>query len=100
MRGLIWTALHHQHDSIILSAWGAGAFSNPPHHIAALFKRVLNETTFKGKFRHIVFAIFDDHNTRKAHNPKGNVQPFREVFKDEISASTNPPSANKSASYR
>jgi len=80
MRGLIWTALVNNHDSIVLGAWGCGAFKNPPHHIAGLFRRVLNEAPFKGKFKHIVFAIFNDHNSRKAHNPKGNLLPFQEVF--------------------
>jgi len=80
LRGLFWTALENGHDSIVLSAFGCGAFANPPHHIAQLFHLVLNEPNFKGKFKHVVFAIFDDHNARKKHNPEGNVKPFLDVF--------------------
>lgn len=28
----------------------------------------------------IVFAIFDDHNAHKAHNPEGNLVPFQRIF--------------------
>lgn len=35
-------------------------------------------------FKYIVFAIIDDHNAKKAHNPNGNVQPFAEVFKVDM----------------
>ncbi len=35
---------------------------------------------FTHSFKYIVFAIIDDHNANKAHNPTGNVQPFAEVF--------------------
>lgn len=31
-------------------------------------------------FKYIVFAIINDHNANKAHNPTGNIQPFAEVF--------------------
>jgi hypothetical protein len=58
MRGLLWTALVNNHDSIVLSALGCGAYKNPPLHIARLFKKVLEEPSFRGKFKHIVFAIF------------------------------------------
>jgi uncharacterized protein (TIGR02452 family) len=77
-----WTALSHGHDSIVLSALGCGAYKNPPKHIAQIFRKVLQDTAFKNKFKHVVFAIFDDHNARKSHNPEGNVQPFVDVFQD------------------
>jgi len=80
MRGLLWTALTNGHDSIVLGAWGCGAFRNPPNHIALLFQQVLQEPEFRGRFKRVVFAIFDDHNARKAHNPKGNLLPFQQVF--------------------
>jgi hypothetical protein len=37
-------------------------------------------------FKYIVFAIIDDHNANKAHNPTGNIQPFAEVF--QVNAQT------------
>jgi uncharacterized protein (TIGR02452 family) len=80
VRALLWTAAHYGHDSAVLSAWGCGAFRNPPKHIAELFKQVLAEPWIQGRFRNVTFAIFDDHNARKEHNPDGNVQPFIRVF--------------------
>lgn len=43
--------------------------------MARLFKEVLS-TEFKGCFKTVVFAIYDDHNA----GPGGNVQPFADVF--------------------
>lgn len=64
------------HDCLVLSAFGCGAFRNPPNHMAKLFKDVFNEHEFYGRFKIIVFAILDDHNAWKEHNPEGNVLPF------------------------
>ncbi len=80
MRTIFRIALRHRHDSIVLGAWGCGAYCNPPKHIAALFHEVLNEKEFKDKFRKIVFAIIEDRNSRKAHNPEGNLLPFQKEF--------------------
>jgi ribA/ribD-fused uncharacterized protein len=82
MRIILYLALEHFHDSVVLSAMGCGAYKNPPGHIAQLFREVINEPKFRNKFKHISFAIFNDHNANKAHNPLGNVYPFAEVFKD------------------
>lgn len=73
-------ALTQGHDSIVLSAWGCGAFCNPPRCIAALIKEVLLSPGYFNRFRKVVFAIYDDLNTGKRHNPEGNVKPFEEVF--------------------
>jgi uncharacterized protein (TIGR02452 family) len=70
----------YKHDCLVLGAFGCGAFANPPNHIAVLFKKVFEEDEFKNKFKTVVFAIYEDHNSRKAHNPNGNVLPFLEVF--------------------
>lgn len=80
MRTIFRIALRHRHDSLVLGAWGCGAYCNPPKHIASLFHEVLNEPEFKNKFRKIVFAIIEDHNSRKAHNPEGNLLPFIQEF--------------------
>lgn len=73
------------HDCLVLSAFGCGAFKNPPHHMAKLFKDVFNEAEFKDRFKLIVFAILDDHNTWKDHNPEGNILPFLREFDNSFS---------------
>ena len=35
---------------------------------------------YRNKFRAIVFAIFEDRNSRSAINPRGNGIPFAEAF--------------------
>ena len=64
-------------DTLVLSAFGCGAFGNPPKHIAELFKTALDAEEFAGVFRQIVFAIIEDHNSP----PGGNIEPFARVFK-------------------
>eukprot|EP01102_Stenamoeba_stenopodia_P019964 TRINITY_DN7644_c0_g1_i1.p1 TRINITY_DN7644_c0_g1~~TRINITY_DN7644_c0_g1_i1.p1 ORF type:complete len:430 (-),score=88.40 TRINITY_DN7644_c0_g1_i1:161-1315(-) len=82
IRAILNIALLNGHDSLVLSALGCGAYQNPPDHIAQLFREVLFSDEYANRFSHVVFAIFDDHNSRKAHNPDGNVQPFIRVFGD------------------
>lgn len=49
------TAIYHGHDSIVLSAFGCGAFRCPPKQVAYLFKRAIEE--YACYFKKIVFAI-------------------------------------------
>ena len=42
-------------DTLILSAWGCGAFGCPAHHVAKMFKKVL--AAYDGVFKEVVFAI-------------------------------------------
>jgi uncharacterized protein (TIGR02452 family) len=72
----------HRHDALVLSALGCGAFANPPHDVAALFEEVLAEREFQGVFKEITFAILDDQNAGRAHNPDGNFLPFLQKFGD------------------
>ncbi|KAL6056226.1 UBA domain-containing protein [Balamuthia mandrillaris] len=72
-------ALDNGHDSIVLSAFGCGAYGNPPTHTAQLFKQVIL-SSFANCFKVVMFAIYEDHNSGKEHNPIGNVKPFAEVF--------------------
>eukprot|EP01080_Neovahlkampfia_damariscottae_P012443 gene12443-6195_t len=78
IRRIFLITLENGHDSIVLSAFGCGAFRNPPRHVAQLFKEVIEE--FKCHFDIIAFAIFNDHNSGKQHNKEGNVQPFADIF--------------------
>lgn len=80
MRTIFRIGMGNFHDSLVLSAMGCGAFKNPPAHIAKLFHQVIEEPEFKDKFRLIDFAILDGYQTGQAHNPEGNLLPFRREF--------------------
>ena len=68
----------------MLSAFGCGAFRNPPKHMAILFKEVFNENEFRNQFKLVVFALLDDHNSWKEHNPEGNILPFHKEFETNL----------------
>lgn len=80
MHTILRIGLRHGHDSLVLGALGCGAFCNPPSHIARLFHEVFEEPEFKNKYRLISFAILDDHNSHRSHNPEGNYLPFAKEF--------------------
>ncbi|WP_320128410.1 TIGR02452 family protein [uncultured Sphaerochaeta sp.] len=81
IRTIFKGAMANHQETLVLSAFGCGAFCNPPEHMAALFHEVLREKTFLHAFKSIVFAIKDDHNSHKWYNPEGNYQPFAKEFK-------------------
>ena len=80
IRTILRIGLRHGNNALVLGALGCGAFRNPPRHTAKLFHEVLEEEEFNHKFRLIVFAIIDDQNAYKTHNPEGNFKPFNEEF--------------------
>jgi uncharacterized protein (TIGR02452 family) len=84
IRAILRVSAHHGHDSAVLSAFGCGAFRNPPHHMAALFAEVFEEPEFRGVFRALTFAIIDDHNAWRGHNPEGNLIPFQRLFEGSL----------------
>ena len=81
-------AHHHKHDSLVLSAFGCGAFRNPPDHLAELFFSVIEQ--YAGYFETIVFAIIDDHNAGGRLNPEGNFKPFARVLDGQVPPSVSP----------
>jgi len=50
--------IFHGHDSIVLGAWGCGAFGKDSSEIARLFEDA-REKNFRGAYRRVVFAILD-----------------------------------------
>ena len=63
---------------VVLSAFGCGAYRNPPHSVAALFHEALKSSGIMMA----VFCILEDHNAFRDHNPQGNFEPFQQVFGD------------------
>ena len=76
IRAILRIAAHHGHRDLCLSAFGCGAFRNPPHHVARLFRETLQERELAGVFGRIVFAVIDDHNAIRPESPEGNYAPF------------------------
>jgi uncharacterized protein (TIGR02452 family) len=54
---IINIAALHDHDIIILGAWGCGAFGNNPEMVASIFKEVLH--VFPA-FKRVHYAVFDN----------------------------------------
>lgn len=66
----------YEYSTLVLGAWGCGAFHNDPRRTARDFKRIL-ETEYDGAFEEIVFAITDWSGERRF------LGPFRHAFKSE-----------------
>ena len=66
---LLFAGYETDADTLVLSAWGCGAFRCPVHHVAKIFRKVLEE--YAGLYQTIVFAI---------HGP--NFTWFKEAFED------------------
>ncbi|KAJ3329687.1 hypothetical protein HDU76_007380 [Blyttiomyces sp. JEL0837] len=66
---------------VILGAIGCGAHGTPPRHAAEIFKSALQRIDPKGEnFDLVAFAIIEDCNSFKSHNPEGNISPFADVL--------------------
>ncbi|MGA0134683.1 MAG: TIGR02452 family protein, partial [Opitutales bacterium] len=82
IRKVLSVAQCHGHDSLVLGAWGCGAFGNDGNLIAGLFHRALTED-FKGAFSSVTFAIVDS-------TPDGRfIGPFRRAFAKETGLGLN-----------
>ena len=81
IRSILRIALFKRNNSLVLGAFGCGAFKNPPEHIARLFRQVFDEEEFSRSFEVVVFAILEGRKTTPApHAPEGNFLPFQRVF--------------------
>ncbi|NOK38438.1 TIGR02452 family protein [Corallococcus exercitus] len=69
---VLQVAAHHGHRTLVLGAWGCGAFRNDPRDAADAFARALD--TFPGVFERVVFAVWE----RGGDGP--NSRAFRERF--------------------
>ena len=76
IRTVFRIGLTYGHDSLVLGAFGCGAFKNPPAEVAKLFHKIIEEPEFKNKYRLITFSIIEDHNSKNA-----NLMAFKNEFK-------------------
>ena len=68
IRKILTVAQVHGHDSLVLGAWGCGAFGNDGHLVAQIFHQAL-EIDFKGAFKEVTFAIVDTSPEKKFIGP-------------------------------
>lgn len=73
-------AIMGHNNAIVLSAFGCGAYKNPPKAMARVFKTILSAERYKRAFNRVVFAILDDRNAQRGDNPQGNYKPFKDIF--------------------
>ena len=64
MRTIFRIGLLHHHDSLVLGAFGCGAFRNPPEIVAKVFYNVMQE--YLDKLEVIEYAVF--HTERELAN--------------------------------
>ncbi len=64
---LLSLACHLKYDTLILGAWGCGAFGNDPKLIAKLFRENLRSKFFN-VFKRVVFAIYDSSKEQNIYN--------------------------------
>ncbi|OMJ82936.1 hypothetical protein SteCoe_16270 [Stentor coeruleus] len=79
IRVILTVAAKFNHNCLVLSALGCGAYKNPPELVAEIFKEQIESPSFAGCFQHIVFSIFNDHNSPSG----GNFLPFARVFETQ-----------------
>jgi uncharacterized protein (TIGR02452 family) len=71
---ILAVARAHGYHSLVLGAWGCGAFANDPDRTARDFREAL-EGPFSGAFSEVVFAIADWSPERRF------LGPFRDAFR-------------------
>ena len=59
MRAVLHAAREEKCETIVLGAFGCGAFANPPDMVAKIFAEVLASDEFRGAFSTVVFAILE-----------------------------------------
>ena len=70
IKTILYAAERSECDTIILSAFGCGAFRCPPGHVALIFRQEILANTMAYSRKKVIFAIFNDHNTGGFHNPR------------------------------
>ncbi|KAL9648422.1 hypothetical protein ABK040_014043 [Willaertia magna] len=85
IKTILIAAIKNNHDSIVLSAYGSGAYKNPPKCVAKCFYQVIVKEGFGKYFKEIVFAILDSDKTGVCKKEGKNYGAYMEVFKEVLS---------------
>lgn len=78
IRTIFRMGVRYGKDALVLGAFGCGAYRLPSAEVARLFRQVMEEPEFAGKFRLLVFAILE--STRRPHGLDGKFAPFYREF--------------------
>lgn len=76
IRIMLTAAVKYGYKTLVLGAWGCGAFGNKPEDVAQYFKKVIVEEEYGKCFDEICFAIYGSENGR-------NITTFRSVFENK-----------------
>lgn len=79
IQNIFEVAIEHDIETLILGAFGCGAFKNPPDVVAKAFKEVIEENSYKERFTKIVFAIKSTVNSNP-FEPCPNIMAFEREF--------------------
>ena len=81
IRTIYRIALLNDHDSLVLGAFGCKTFHLKPELVSALFKKILEEKEFKGKFHTIAFALLEGPaRPRRGVEENGRLASFYRAF--------------------
>ena len=80
VKQLMDVCLENGNDSLVLSAFGCGAYGTPPKIVARIFHEVIDSDEYRSLFKAIYFAIINVQATNGIHNPEGNFKPFVDEF--------------------
>lgn len=87
IRTVFRMGVEHGKDSLVLGAFGCGAYRLPSSEVARQFRTVMEEPEFAGKFRLIVFAILERPRTPRGLD--GYFAPFYREFGSYMTDSNN-----------
>ncbi len=74
IKNIFEVAIENEAESLILGAFGCGAFRNPPQVVASAFKRCLDSERYHDAFKNVVFAVKGDRGRTE------NISVFEAVF--------------------
>ncbi|MGM0488708.1 MAG: TIGR02452 family protein [Planctomycetota bacterium] len=78
IRSVLAVARQHDHNAVVLGAWGCGVFGNDPSDVAHWFAdALLGDSRFAGAFDRIVFGVLDFADDTPTY------EAFRHVFAEE-----------------
>ena len=76
LRIMFSAAREYGYSSLVLGAWGCGAFANNPQRVAKYFYELLIDENYQSWFERIIFAIIDN---KEGNNLKAFVDTFNDI---------------------